>query len=57
MGPFADYIKVKPESMAIVLIESKIKSKFVLVKNPTEVTAEDITAFLDSYTSGDLKKY
>jgi hypothetical protein len=43
--------------MAIVLIESKIKSKFVLVKNPTEVTAEDITLFLESYTSGDLKKY
>jgi len=25
--------------MAIVLIEGKIKSKFVLVKNPSELTA------------------
>jgi hypothetical protein len=32
MGPFSDYIKTKPENMAIVLIEPSIKSKFVLVK-------------------------
>lgn len=39
LGPFADYIKIDPSKMAIVLIEGKIKSKFVLVKNPSELTA------------------
>ena len=34
--------------MPIVLVEGKIKSKFVLVKNPSEVTAEDITALHDA---------
>jgi hypothetical protein len=35
------------------LIEGKIKSKFVLDKSPSEVTSEDINAFLDSWNSGD----
>lgn len=43
--------------MPVVLIEGKIKSKFVLVKNPSEVTAEDITEFLESWSSGDAQKY
>ncbi len=43
--------------MAVVLIEGNIKSKFVLVKNPSEVTAEDITAFVESWSNGDAKKY
>lgn len=43
--------------MAIVLIEGKIKSKFVLVKNPSEITAEDITEFVESWSNGDAKKY
>lgn len=43
--------------MPIVLVEGKIKSKFVLVKNPSEVTAEDITAFVESWTNGEAKKY
>jgi hypothetical protein len=38
LGPFSDYIKTKPEAMPIVLIEGKIKSKFVLVKDPAQVT-------------------
>lgn len=42
LGPFADYIKTNPSTMPIVLIEGKIKSKFVLVKNASELTAEDI---------------
>ncbi len=57
IGPFADYIKVDPSQMAVVLIEGSIKSKFVLVKNPSEVTAEDITAFVESWSNGDAKKY
>jgi len=57
LGPFADYIKTDPSTMAIVLIEGKIKSKFVLVKNPADVTAEDITAFVESWSNGDAKKY
>jgi hypothetical protein len=40
-----------------VLIEGKIKSKFVLVKNPSELTAEDITAFVESWSNGDATKY
>jgi hypothetical protein len=43
--------------MAIVLIEGKIKSKFVLVKNPADLTAEDITNFVESWSNGDAKKY
>lgn len=43
--------------MAVVLIEGKIKSKFVLVKNPSELTAEDITSFVESWNNGDAKKY
>jgi hypothetical protein len=39
------------------LIEGKIKSKFVLVKNPSEITADDITAFVESWSSGDATKY
>jgi hypothetical protein len=39
------------------LIEGKIKSKFVLVKNPSELTAEDITAFVESWSNGDATKY
>ena len=39
--------------MAVVLIEGKIKSKFVLEKSPAEVTSEDITSFLESWNSGD----
>lgn len=43
--------------MALVLIEPKIKSKFVLVKAASEVTQEDITEFLESWSSGDATKY
>ncbi len=43
--------------MPIVLIEGKIKSKFVLVKNPSDVTAEDIVSFVESWSNGDAKKY
>lgn len=57
LGPFADYIKTNPATMPIVLIEGKIKSKFVLVENPSDLTAEDITSFVESWTSGDAKKY
>lgn len=43
--------------MPVVLIEGKIKSKFVIVKNPSELTAEDINSFLDSWNSGEAQKY
>ena len=43
--------------MAIVLIEPKIKSKFVLVKPAAEVTVEDISDFLESWSSGEAIKY
>lgn len=43
--------------MAIVLIDGNIKSKFVLDKNPSEVTAEDINEFLKNWSNGDAKKY
>lgn len=43
--------------MAVVLIEGSIKSKFVLNKKPSEVTADDITEFLESWSNGDAKKY
>lgn len=35
LGPFSDYIKTDPSKMPIVLIEGKIKSKFVLIKDPS----------------------
>ncbi len=43
--------------MPIVLIEGKIKSKFVLVKDPSQLTADDITAFVESWSNGDATKY
>lgn len=43
--------------MPIVLIEGKIRSKFVLVKNPSELTADVITEFVNSWANGDAKKY
>jgi len=43
--------------MAIVLIEGSIKSKFVLVKNPSELTVEEINNFLGEWNSGEAKKY
>lgn len=39
------------------MIEGKIKSKFVLAKSPADVTAEDINAFVESWSNGDAKKY
>jgi len=39
------------------LIEGKIKSKFVLVQNPSEITAEDITSFVESWINGEAQKY
>lgn len=57
IGPFADYIKTDPSKHAIVLIEGKIKSKFVLVQNPSEITAEDITSFVESWINGEAQKY
>ena len=39
------------------MIEGKIKSKFVLSKNPADVTAEDITNFVEQWSNGDAKKY
>lgn len=57
IGPFADYIKIDSTNMPIVLIEGKIKSKFVLVKNPADLTAEDITNFVEQWSNGEAKKY
>lgn len=57
IGPFADYIKINPSKHAVVLIEGKIKSKFVLIKDPSELTSEDITAFVESWSNGDATKY
>lgn len=41
--PFSEYIKTVPEKMPLVLIEAGNKSKFVLIKDPTTVTADDVT--------------
>lgn len=42
--------------MPIVLIESKIKSKFVLQKDPTDLSSEDISEFLNNWHSGKANK-
>lgn len=43
--------------MPIVLVEAKNKSKFVLAQNPEDLTADEITAFIESWVGGDAKKY
>ena len=43
--------------MPIVLIEGKIKSKFVLVKDPAQVTVQEINQFLENWTNGEATKY
>lgn len=43
--------------MPVVLVEAKSKSKFVLASNPEDLSAEEITAFVESWVNGDAKKY
>lgn len=57
LGPFSEYIKINPEQIAVVLIEGKIQSKFVLNKAPEDIESEDINQFLESWNSGNAKKY
>jgi|LakMenEpi03Aug12_release.lakeMendotaPanAssembly.Ray.scaffolds.fasta_scaffold145379_1 hypothetical protein len=42
--------------MPVVLIEGRINSKFVLVKDPSELTSDDILNFLNSWNDGRATK-
>lgn len=56
MQQFADYIKTKPAAMPVVLIDGKVNSKFVLVKDPSDLTSDDILDFLNSWREGKANK-